>query len=268
MAGAAVAGLDRHAVDVGGALVVAAAADRERCRCCRRVTPGCSARTWLSRSTGRFSTNSPSTRCLVVTSSRGTSGWVWVTTVISWISTAVCSSWTSTVIGLAGQHLHAFHLGRLVPDEGGADRDRAGGNVVDEVVALGVGEGVERRPHDVHLGVGDGRARLVAHPAFDLTSRALGEERARSQTQRDCRVRDDSRNACEGADTAMLHGYVLQRREPAVRPTVERRARTPPLGSVAYSECDCCGSYTCIRREGDDDINDIVCDDRGPVGAA
>jgi hypothetical protein len=36
-------------------------------------------------------------RCLVVTSSRGTSGWVWLTTVISWISTAVCSSWTSTV---------------------------------------------------------------------------------------------------------------------------------------------------------------------------
>ena len=41
--------------------------------------------------------NGPSTRCLVVTSSRGTSGWVWLTTVISWISTAVCSSWTSTV---------------------------------------------------------------------------------------------------------------------------------------------------------------------------
>ena len=62
------------------------------------TTPGCSARTWLRRSIGRFFTTSPSTRCRVVTSSRGTSGWVWLTTVISWISTAVCSSWTSTVL--------------------------------------------------------------------------------------------------------------------------------------------------------------------------
>ena len=49
------------------------------------------------RSTGRSSATDPSIRCLVVTSSRGTSGWVWLTTVISWISTAVCSSWMSTV---------------------------------------------------------------------------------------------------------------------------------------------------------------------------
>ena len=52
----------------------------------------------MIRSTGRLSANWPSTRCLVVTSSRGTSGWVWLTTVISVISTGVCSSWTSTVI--------------------------------------------------------------------------------------------------------------------------------------------------------------------------
>ena len=50
---------------------------------------------------------------------------------------------------------------------------------------------------------------------------ALLEDRA---GQRDCRVRDDSRNACEGADTAMLHGYVLQRREPARTTDLERRA--------------------------------------------
>ncbi len=62
------------------------------------TTPGCKASTWLSRSAGRFFTTSPSSRCRVVTSSRGTSGWVWLTTVISWISTAVCSSWMSTVL--------------------------------------------------------------------------------------------------------------------------------------------------------------------------
>ena len=49
------------------------------------TTPGCSARTLFSRSTGRLLVNSPSIRCFVVTSSRGTSGCVWVTTVISWI---------------------------------------------------------------------------------------------------------------------------------------------------------------------------------------
>ena len=62
------------------------------------VTPGCSLRTSLIRSIGRLSANWPSTRCFVVTSSRGTSGWVWLTTVISVISTAVCSNWMSTVI--------------------------------------------------------------------------------------------------------------------------------------------------------------------------
>ena len=61
------------------------------------MTPGWSWSTWFRLSTGSASANWPSTRCLVVTSSRGTSGWVWLTTVISWISTAVCSSWTSTV---------------------------------------------------------------------------------------------------------------------------------------------------------------------------
>ena len=159
--------------------------------------------------------NGPSMRCLVVTSSRGTSGWVWLTTVISWISTAVCSSWMSTVPVWPGQHLHPVDLGGLVADERGPDGNGARRDVVDEVVALGVREGVERRPHDEHLGVGDGGAGLIAHPAFDLTGRALGQERARSQGQPDCREREYSRSACEGADTALLHGYVLQRREPA-----------------------------------------------------
>ena len=48
-------------------------------------------------STGSASAKSPSTRCLVVTSSRGTSGCAWVTTVISSSSTVDCSSWMSTV---------------------------------------------------------------------------------------------------------------------------------------------------------------------------
>ena len=151
-------------------------------------------------------------------------------------------------VGLAGQHLHAFDLGGLVADEGRAHRDRAGGHVVDEVVTLGIRERVERGPHDVHLGVRDRRAGLIAYPAFDLTSRALGEERSGSQAQRDCRVRESSRNACEGADTAMLHGYVLQRREPASTTDAERGARTLPLGSVACFGMRLLWEYTCIRR--------------------
>ena len=103
---------------------------------------------------------------------------------------------------LPGQHLHPVHLGGLVADERGPDGNGARRDVVDEVVALGVREGVERRPHDEHLGVGDGGAGLIAHPAFDLTGRALAEERARSQGQPDRRERDESRGACEGADTA------------------------------------------------------------------
>ena len=69
----------------------------------------------------------------------------------------------------------------------------AGRHVVDEVVALRVGQRVERGADDEDLRVGDGCARLVAHPAFDLTSRALGQERARSQPQHDCREREESR---------------------------------------------------------------------------
>jgi hypothetical protein len=41
------------------------------------------ASTVFSRSAGSCRVNSPSIRCFEVTSSRGTSGWVWVTTVIS-----------------------------------------------------------------------------------------------------------------------------------------------------------------------------------------
>ena len=52
------------------------------------TTPGCSARTLLIRSTGSLSANSPSIRCLVVTSSRGTSAFCAAVTVISLMSTA------------------------------------------------------------------------------------------------------------------------------------------------------------------------------------
>jgi hypothetical protein len=117
--------------------------------------------------------------------------------------------------GLPAEHLHAVHLGGLVADEGRSHRDGARRDVVDEVVALGVRQGVERRPHDEHLSIGDGRAGLIAHPAFDLTGRALGQQRAGSERQPDRRERDSSRCACEGADTALLHEVFLQRREPA-----------------------------------------------------
>ena len=133
--------------------------------------------------------------------------------------------------GLAGEHLHAVDLGRLVADERGPDAVGAGRYVVDEVVALRIRERVERGAHDEHLRVGDGRARLVTHPAFDLTSRALGEERTGSQAQSDCREREAPRGACEGAYTALLHGYVLQRRGPAITASLEREAYTPPLSA-------------------------------------
>ncbi len=117
--------------------------------------------------------------------------------------------------GLAGEHLHAVHLGRLVPDESGPNTVGPGRHVVDEVVPLRIGKRVKRAPYDKDLRVGDGCARLVADPAFDLTSRPLGQKRSRSEPQYDCREREVSRCACEGADTALLHGYVLQRRGPA-----------------------------------------------------
>ena len=120
----------------------------------------------------------------------------------------------------------------------------------------------------VALGLGDGCAGLVPHPAFDLTSRALGQERAGSQSQRDCRERDESRNACEGADTAMLHGYVLQRREPASTTDRERERARLPLGSVAYVEMRLLWEYVLLQKRGHEIDSDIVCGDRGPVGAA
>ena len=72
---------------------------------------------------------------------------------------------------------------------------------------------------------------LVAHPAFDLTSR-LGQERTRSQHRRDCRERETSRNASEGADTALLHEVVLQRREPAGSRTACRWDRLSRRGDA------------------------------------
>ena len=71
------------------------------------------------------------------------------------------------------------------------DRDRARRDVVDEVVALRVGEGVERRPHDEHLGAGNRGAGLIAHPAFEFTSRPLGQEPTGSPPQGHCRERED-----------------------------------------------------------------------------
>ena len=144
--------------------------------------------------------------------------------------------------------LDAFHLGRLVADEGGAHRDGAGRDVVDEVVALGIRQGVERRPHDVHLGVRDGRARLVSHPAFDFTSRALGEERPAptpSATAAYAKTRATRAKALTRQcfmDTSSK-GVNLR-----VRPTLERGAHTPPLGSVACFGMRLLWEYTCIRR--------------------
>ena len=115
----------------------------------------------------------------------------------------------------------------------------AGGYVVDEVVALRIRECIERGAHKEHLRIGNGGACLIAHPAFDLTSRALGEERTGSHSQYDCREREAPRGACEGADTALLHGYVLQRRGPASTASLEREAtHASPFGHRPKSGCN------------------------------
>jgi len=66
----------------------------------------------------------------------------------------------------------------------------------------------------------------------------------------------------------MLHGYVLQRREPASTTDRERGAHTTPLGSVAYVEIRLLWEYVLLQKREHDADSDIVCDDRGPVGAA
>jgi len=43
---------------------------------------------------------------------------------------------------------------------------------------------------------------------------------------------------------------------------------TTPLGSVAYFEMRLLWEYVLLQKRGHDADSDIVCDDRGPVGAA
>ncbi len=123
--------------------------------------------------------------------------------------------------GLAGQHPDAVRTHGAIADEGRAHRVRASGHVVHEIVALGIREGAERLPHDCDLGIRDGRARLIPNPALDFTSR-LGRQRRNAKAERDCRERASARNASEGSYTALLHGNVLQRREPAGTANLER----------------------------------------------
>jgi len=73
--------------------------------------------------------------------------------------------------------------------------------------------------------------------------------RRQRRLERDCREREVSRGACEGADTALLHGYVLQRREPASTTDRERGAHTAPPGSVAYFSTRLLWEHTCIGNE-------------------
>ena len=138
----------------------------------------------------------------------------------------------------------------------GDEVDRPGWNVVDEVVPVGVGHGAERGAYDSYLRVRDRRARLVAHPAFEFTSR-LGVERGRAHDQGDCRQRDAPRCAGEGAHTTLLHGHVLQRcdtclpltrniakaliasRLPSTRVPDEQRLLLPLEELRAQNGCEC-----------------------------
>ena len=130
---------------------------------------------------------------------------------------------------------------RLVADEGGLERDEAGRHVVDEVVAVGVGLRPELRADDDDLRVRDGRALLVAHLAFELTSRGLGEKRRRARHQDDCRQRDGPRRTGEGAHTTLLHGHILQRCEPSVaNESNDGKHALPSLRRTRrVGECDC-----------------------------
>jgi hypothetical protein len=66
----------------------------------------------------------------------------------------------------------------------------------------------------------------------------------------------------------MLHGYVLRRREPASTTDLERGGHTPPLGSAVYCEMLLLWEYFLLQKRRHDIDSDIMCDDRGPVGAA
>jgi hypothetical protein len=150
--------------------------------------------------------------------------------------------------GLTREDPHAGHIDRPVSDEGRMDRHRARRHVVHEVVTLGVRQGAERRSCERDLRVVDGRAVLVANPALDLTSR-LGLEHSCPETQRDCHERAKARHASEGADTALLHGNVLQRRETTGTASLERRSTRLPRGyGTLPTGCDCAES-DCIMKE-------------------
>jgi hypothetical protein len=142
---------------------------------------------------------------------------------------------------LAALHADVRHLGGLVPDERGPDVHRASGHVVHKVVAVGVRLRPEAGADDDHLGIGNWRALLVAHSAFDLTSRRLRQERARSRRQRDCRERERPRHASEGAHTALLHGNILQRCEQmrTAQPNDRMHARPSWRPRRRAGECDC-----------------------------
>jgi hypothetical protein len=112
--------------------------------------------------------------------------------------------------GLASQHLYTVDLGRFEADERHADRDGPSRHVVDEVISLRVGMCVERGSHDEDLGIGDRRTVRIAHSAFDLASRALGEQGARLPHQHDADEGHESRSVCNCAAATLLHGCVLE----------------------------------------------------------
>jgi hypothetical protein len=143
--------------------------------------------------------------------------------------------------GLAGGDADVGHAGLLVPDERHLEADRTGRDKVDEVVAVSVGLRAELGVDDDDLRIRDGRALLVAHLAFELTSRGLGGERRGSHDQGDCRQRDGSRHAGEGAHTTLLHGHVLQRCEPSVAcESYNEKHALPSLRRTRrVGECDC-----------------------------
>ena len=144
LAGAAIAGLDRDAVDVGGVLVVAAAPDRQRVG----GAGGDDAR--LQRQDLVQPVDREVLHHLAVHPLLGAD--------LVARDQRLLLGHDGDLLdldrrllqldvhrpGLVGQHANAIDLGRLVPDERGPDRDRAGRDVVHEVVALGIRQRVER----------------------------------------------------------------------------------------------------------------------------
>ncbi len=69
-----------------------------------------------------------------------------------------------------------LHLHRTEAHEEGANRRRTGGNVVDEVVSAGIGQGTEGGADDHHLSFSDNAAGLVLDMAFDRAGGRLSAQ--------------------------------------------------------------------------------------------